>query len=791
MPEIRQPDAIVSSAQSVREDIAAVCALVPPCWDLPNFVAVNPFLGFAADPVDLAARRIADGLGGDVLPPVFHARWRMSSGEFDARDVRASAARHGLDPARLEEIAAGGVDPPTRSRVPMITFAERHDRLFGSDWHGTCIRSLARWCAVYATRGGASWRVPAGRPLFASWIEAAAHDRSFDLHGLRGFRTGVTALPAEPTEAIVRMLEGLDVTERERRAYLYRLLGGLYGWAAHFRRIAWERDRSDVGMVRDVLAMRVCVDAAVARLAPGAGRGERYFAAVPVEDETVRLALLEANEDGVARRYLRRLGPAPQPPGPRPAVQAVFCIDVRSEVIRRHLESRSDLVETRGFAGFFGVPFRWDDAESGSGRCPVLLDPGFVLSSPAGGCSGGDPAARALGALHAAPAGAFAFMETVGLSFAARLGLDAAAAMGLRASKEEAVPLDLAPSGSCGGIAPASRLEIAQGMLRGMGFGATFARLVLLCGHAGRSANNPHAASLDCGACGGHGGALNARVAAMILNDPEVRRGLHERGIQVPADTHFLACVHDTSTDDVRFLDEERVPGALRQELEDLRAHLQAASQATREERAAALGLGPSAGDGSRSGLRATLGRRSRDWSEVRPEWALARNAFFLVARRSRSRGADLEGRAFLHEYDPGLDADGAVLRQILAAPVVVASWINLQYLASTVDNDRFGAGDKTLHNRVGSVGVVLGNGGDLRTGLPLQSVQQADGRWRHEPLRLQVIVEAPRDRVTAALGALPAVSELVDNGWVRLLRLEPSGAAVERYVPGHGWQPV
>lgn len=37
--------------------------------------------------------------------------------------------------------------------------------------------------------------------------------------------------------------------------------------------------------------------------------------------------------------------------------------------------------------------------------------------------------------------------------------------------------------------------------------------------------------------------------------------------------------------------------------------------------------------------------------------------------------------------------------------------------------------GTWTLHNRVGTLGVVLGNDSDPRTGLPLQSVQAADGR--------------------------------------------------------------
>jgi hypothetical protein len=57
----------------------------------------------------------------------------------------------------------------------------------------------------------------------------------------------------------------------------------------------------------------------------------------------------------------------------------------------------------------------------------------------------------------------------------------------------------------------------------------------------------------------------------------------------------------------------------------------------------------------------------------------LSPNAAFIAARRPSTRGADLEGRSFLHEYDWTQDQDGSILSPILSAPMVVASWINLQ----------------------------------------------------------------------------------------------------------------
>ena len=114
-------------------------------------------------------------------------------------------------------------------------------------------------------------------------------------------------------------------------------------------------------------------------------------------------------------------------------------------------------------------------------------------------------------------------------------------------------------------------------------------------------------------------------------------------------------------------------------------------------------------------GLDEKICLRSRDWAQVRPEWGLANNAAFIATPRERTRGLNLGGRTFLHNYDAKLDAEKSTLELIMVAPMVVASWINLQYYGSTVNNRLFGSGNKVLHNVVGTFGVWQGNGGDLR----------------------------------------------------------------------------
>ncbi|MEM7709855.1 MAG: putative inorganic carbon transporter subunit DabA, partial [Pseudomonadota bacterium] len=266
-----------------------------------------------------------------------------------------------------------------------------------------------------------------------------------------------------------------------------------------------------------------------------------------------------------------------------------------------------------------------------------------------------------------------------------------------------------------------------------------------------------------------------ARLLATLLNDPEVRAGLPDHGIEVPTDTVFVAGLHDTVSDDVTLYD---VPVDVN--VERLRDALRAAARIARTERAVRL-----------SGVEDSeaIPARGADWAEIRQEWGLAGCHAFVAAPRFVTAGRDLGGRTFLHSYDWRADDGFGTLELILTAPVVVASWIALQYHGSTTAPAQFGAGDKLLHNVTGGIGVIEGSGGHLRAGLPWQSVHDGTA-LQHEATRLAVVIAAPTDAIDGVLAAHPGVHALFVNGWLSLHAMADDGQLTHRHSAA-GWTEI
>ncbi|MFN3495955.1 MAG: putative inorganic carbon transporter subunit DabA, partial [Hydrogenophaga sp.] len=387
------------------------------------------------------------------------------------------------------------------------------------------------------------------------------------------------------------------------------------------------------------------------------------------------------------------------------------------------------------------------------------------------------------------PGTAFSFVEAAGVGYLGKLWQWLRPSADARVNDDHAgLPARYRPvcRPQLGGLTVGDKVGIAARVLHAMGLdhpARPLAPLVLLVGHGSQSSNNAHAAALDCGACCGQTGEVNARSLAQLLNEPAVRQGLKAQGVNVPDSTWFVAALHNTTTDELEGFDLDLLPPEARGRWQQFQPVWAQASDQVRRERAPRLGLNPRL---PHADLLMALRRRANDGAQTRPEWGLAGNAAFIIAPRHRSRGVVLEGRSFLHDYDATHDADGSVLELLMTAPMLVTHWINWQYHASTCDPLRLGSGNKVLHNVVGGhIGVFEGNGGDLRIGLSRQSLHDGE-RWVHEPLRLTVIIDAPQASIDRVVQKHEVLQQLLNNGWLHLWRFGPS--QLERYAAG-GWQ--
>ncbi|MDZ7709723.1 MAG: DUF2309 domain-containing protein [Roseovarius sp.] len=762
----------------------AAARAIPPAFPLDATVAVNPFLGQTGENLATTSARLARVAGVRVTRPRADYAAQVKAGEISDDDLAAAlfACDSPLKPADLAILKAKiATDSPAPHALP--TVADLAATATGTDWPAVIARSFGLWAAGHFDRGQALWTPAPGRGAFAAWREWATHDLTPEIAGLTGFCAHVTAAPDTPDRAILRAAEALGLSDAAAETGFHRLLMDLGGWSQHARWMLWQAELTggSDSTITDLLAIRMIWEEALLAHAPQvAGQWQEVVDAhaapvVPTPDQVIDTILQDAAE----RAHQRRLAAAltgPNPVDARPALQAAFCIDVRSEVFRRALEAQGGDIETIGFAGFFGLPVahKPKGTDMAQAHLPALLSPALTSCSHAEGEDEARIAARAIrawGRFRQAAVSSFAFVEAAGPAYGWKLVKDA---LGLGAKSLAPDPMPHIE----GGLSAEQKAETAAAVLRAMSLTTGHARLVLLLGHGAQMTNNPHQSAYHCGACAGQTGEVSARLLAGLLNDPETRAGLPARGIALGGDVLFMAGLHDTVTDRVTLYEDSPAPDHA-EDIAQARAWLGAAGQMARAERALRL---PGAVAGN-------VAARALDWAEVRPEWGLAGCAAFMAAPRAVTAGADLQGRAFLHSYDWRRDEGFGTLELILTAPVVVASWISLQYYGSTVAPLAFGGGNKLIHNVVGGIGVVQGNGGILRPGLPWQTVHDGD-KLMHEPLRLSVMIEAPRDAITDVLERHPGVRALFDNGWLHLFALE-EGRVAARYLPGLAWSGV
>jgi uncharacterized protein YbcC (UPF0753/DUF2309 family) len=472
----------------------------------------------------------------------------------------------------LADLQRGIACPPPHRRARTAAEALAPDLAGLLDTH------TIQWCSAFLDEGQATWRMPGrDRGFYPAWRALAAHDTTLP----RPVRARLRHLPERAEDAVLEALAALGVPDDRRTHYLQAHLTRLPGFAAHVR---WRGEQADEGIdLVDYLALRLGAEAAVlagthshgtawalartdlsevgqATVDP-LGRAQHLLSALEITgthaaqrtalaellDELPvhqrALVWLDAYEEHYRSRLLRLLDrPLPEQPDARPQAQVVCCIDPRSEGLRRHLETLGNY-RTLGFAGFFAVAMRYRDLAGGTARtqCPGPITPRHTVTehpSPWSAAGGRAVTGRAAGC-SPRPSTPCTPPRTTWWrrSCSPKPPAGWPGRLPRPRPSPPAPPVPLArggPAASRPSRRPRSRsprtspspkrAATAETMLTLMGLTGGFARLVVLCGHGAHTDNNPYQAALDCGACGGHPGGPNARTAAALLNDPQVRR---------------------------------------------------------------------------------------------------------------------------------------------------------------------------------------------------------------------------------------------------------------------------
>ena len=438
------------SAAALRPAIEHACARIAPTWPLDRFIAVNPYWGHLERPVAAAAAQLAVLSGSPMLMSRDGFRQQWQAGHVGRQHLQAAITAAGSAETVDTLLASLDARPALPARLPLATDLVDADRDLGHAmaWRDYITHHISQCCAAFFDGGQAAWGPDRNGGLYPSWLRQSAHDLGPGmLMGYRGFSARVAHLPDEPQALIAAAMNALQVPAAAHEAYFTALLMSINGWASWCAYQRWQArlEQRDDEQIVHLLAVRLAWDwllheghgkLAVASDLAGAWRGSDACIAQAQraqQNDWLWQAALERSCQEPLCQGLHRAPAATDALAAPPAVQAVFCIDVRSEVYRRALEASSPDVQTLGFAGFFAmfVAYQPLGSEMKRPQLPGLMAPSLCITDECDVPGLGQVLAlrrrkklqwrQQWQAFRSGAGSSFSFVESCGLLFAGKL----------------------------------------------------------------------------------------------------------------------------------------------------------------------------------------------------------------------------------------------------------------------------------------------------------------------------------------------------------------------------------
>ncbi len=251
---------------------------------------------------------------------------------------------------------------------------------------------------------------------------------------------------------------------------------------------------------------------------------------------------------------------------------------------------------------------------------------------------------------------------------------------------------------------------------------------IYIVGHGSEVNNNQYKSTLQCAACGGNSGLYNAIELCNLLNS------INNFNAQ------FIPIIHDTASNKLELIDKN---------IDNIKYHNDKISLINNNITTNFPAI-----------------KNTNSWSKLVPEFGLINHSCLIIGNSELGINKFKDNQAFMHSYDYKVDPDGTHLANILMGPAFVAYNLNMQYLFSTICNQKFGSGDKTRQSIIPSIGVLENNSFELRFGLPEQSIQ-FQNTIKHNPSRLFIYIQAPTDIINKALDKAENIKNLSANNFI------------------------
>lgn len=770
----------MTKQEQILLSIEAASQRIGTTWPLYSFVTSNPLSGYEKLPFKDAVQEASRFLKSNTYPSASIYKQAYENKDID-KDVLIEMLKEQQllkSPESYLEVMQNEeheVSTKTNSKLDVI---------------------MTKWLAAFMDEGLAEWQMPnKEKGFYEAWKTLAVYDKDIG-------KPSVKHLPKTSIEALEQVLSAHQISNYNELFSAH--IAALPGWTGYIKhRIdtnsVWQQQFPIT--IEDYLAVRLTIANHLGMTLELSTENTQNPFGIKLKhlwlkawEKTFQNKLvtdLKANNTSFSTSKEK----------PQTAdAQMVFCIDTRSEMIRRHVEASGNY-ETFGYAGFFGIAADYQHYQEDISikSCPPIVGSPYKITETPNrdlaqqDCNFKEERKRSKSTTHILKRlknmlpSSFGFVEGAGAFYGLSLLAQSFAPgsyfkiknRNKRDYESFCEPrITYNDGNTCSeDIALEEKVAIVKSGFDLMGW-KDFAPLVLFVGHGSHTANNPFGSSLDCGACAASPGRHNARLLAALANDQGVRQELQRtHQINIPEDTLFVGAEHNTTTDEIVVFDAQ-APDTHKDRLRILKKNLESAQESATSER-----------------LNVTKGsvelakKKSLNWGETRPEWGLAKNAAFIIGSRDITSSMHLDGRCFMHSYNWELDTEGKALEGIMGGPMVVTQWINNHYYFSTVDNQNFGSGSKITHNITGQFAVVQGNGGDLKMGLPLQSLKASDIEMYHQPLRLTTIIHAPVERVESILRKNKHLQTLLDNEWMYLKVIDSMDSnEFKTYSKNYNW---